>query len=48
MRACARIVGDLFDAFVADPRQLPPQYQREDEQPRRIADDIAGMTGSLR
>jgi dGTPase len=43
-RKAARIVGDLFAAFVADPRQLPPQYQSEGDQPRRIADYIAGMT----
>ncbi len=41
-----RIIGDLFGAFMADPRLLPPQYQRraEDDTPRAIADYIAGMT----
>ncbi|HNQ76020.1 MAG TPA: deoxyguanosinetriphosphate triphosphohydrolase, partial [Pseudothauera hydrothermalis] len=41
-----RIVRDLFDAFMADPRLLPPQYQRRaaDDKPRAIADYIAGMT----
>ena len=41
-----RIVGELFSAFVNDPRLLPPQYQDEDgsNQPRRVADYIAGMT----
>ena len=41
-----RIVTELFDAFIADPHILPPQYQamaREDT-PRAIADYIAGMT----
>lgn len=41
-----RIIGDLFEAFMADPRLLPPQYQskaREDKA-RAIADYIAGMT----
>ncbi len=41
-----RIISDLFDAFMADPRLLPPQYQhraREDKA-RAIADYIAGMT----
>ena len=41
-----RIVTDLFDAFIADPRLLPPQYQApaDDDQPRAVADYIAGMT----
>ena len=41
-----RIVNDLFDAFIADPRLLPEQYQTANasEQPRRVADYIAGMT----
>ncbi|HXF65610.1 MAG TPA: deoxyguanosinetriphosphate triphosphohydrolase [Burkholderiales bacterium] len=41
-----RIVTDLFQAFLADPRLLPPEFQaraREDA-PRAIADYIAGMT----
>ncbi len=41
-----RIVTELFDAFMADPHILPPQYQakaREDKA-RAIADYIAGMT----
>ena len=42
----ARIVTDLFEAFMADHRLLPPQYQHSDErrQSRAIADYIAGMT----
>ncbi len=41
-----RIVTDLFDAFTADPQILPPQYQAMagEDQPRAIADYIAGMT----
>jgi dGTPase len=40
----ARIIGDLFAAFLDDPRLLPPQYQRTDDQPRAVADYVAGMT----
>ena len=41
-----RVVTELFDAFVSDPRLLPPQYQVESkkEVPRTVADYIAGMT----
>jgi dGTPase len=42
-----RIVKDLFEAFQADPKMLPPQYREPAEgQPleRAIADYIAGMT----
>ena len=39
-----RVVGDLFAAFFADPRLLPPDFRSEGEQPRQIADYIAGMT----
>lgn len=41
-----RIVSDLFAAFTAEPRLLPPQYQvaADGEQVRRVADYIAGMT----
>jgi dGTPase len=41
-----RIVRDLFEAFSADPRLLPPEFQRRatDGAPRAIADYIAGMT----
>jgi dGTPase len=41
-----RIVAELFQAFIAEPRLLPPEFQaraREDT-PRAIADYIAGMT----
>lgn len=39
-----RIVGDLFSAFLGEPRMLPPQYQSDEDQARRVADYIAGMT----
>ncbi|HYG42176.1 MAG TPA: deoxyguanosinetriphosphate triphosphohydrolase [Bordetella sp.] len=41
-----RIVRDLFQAFLADSRLLPPDHRREapQEQARAIADYIAGMT----
>ncbi len=42
-----RIIHDLFDAFVADPRLLPPQYQEMAATggvERATADYIAGMT----
>ncbi|MDR2239182.1 MAG: deoxyguanosinetriphosphate triphosphohydrolase [Zoogloeaceae bacterium] len=41
-----RIIGDLFDALMEDPRLLPPQYQQmaHADKPRAIADYVAGMT----
>ena len=41
-----RIVRELFDAFLSEPRLLPPEFQRrgEDDLPRAIADYVAGMT----
>ena len=41
-----RIVADLFHAFIAEPRLLPPQYQRQAKSTpgRSVADYIAGMT----
>ncbi|MDP3038058.1 MAG: deoxyguanosinetriphosphate triphosphohydrolase, partial [Rhodocyclaceae bacterium] len=42
-----RVIRDLFAAFLAEPRLLPPQYQASGAQegmPRVIADYIAGMT----
>jgi dGTPase len=41
-----RIVSDLFNAFIAEPRLLPPQYrmQAETYAARTVADYIAGMT----
>ncbi|MFT3961695.1 deoxyguanosinetriphosphate triphosphohydrolase [Propionivibrio sp.] len=43
-RKAQRIVADLFAAFLDDPRMLPPAYRSGDNQPRRVADYIAGMT----
>jgi dGTPase len=45
-RKAARIVRELFEAFLQDARLLPPPYQRRvpTEQARAIADYIAGMT----
>jgi dGTPase len=42
----ARIVTELFEAFVADPRLLPDDHRRRAERDlhRAIADYIAGMT----
>ncbi len=43
----ARIITDLFDALIGDPRLLPPQYQQRaalDGAARAVADYIAGMT----
>jgi dGTPase len=50
-----RIVSDLFEAFIGDPRLLPPQYQSlaaggpggvgdANVAARAVADYIAGMT----
>jgi len=41
-----RVVADLFGAFLADPRLLPPEFQAraQENTPRAIADYIAGMT----
>ena len=41
-----RIVSDLFAAFRADARLMPPEFQARaaDDAPRAIADYIAGMT----
>ncbi|TCS37281.1 dGTPase [Paucimonas lemoignei] len=43
-----RIVRELFDAFMAEPRLLAPDYQVADgdtmRQARKVADYIAGMT----
>jgi dGTPase len=44
----SRVVRELFDAFMADPVLLPPDYQVAQgdtmKQARKIADYIAGMT----
>ncbi|MDD5329473.1 MAG: deoxyguanosinetriphosphate triphosphohydrolase [Sulfuricella sp.] len=41
-----RIIRELFHAFLGDARLLPPQFQEkaERDEPRAIADYIAGMT----
>ncbi len=39
-----RIVADLFSAFLSDPRLLPEEYRDRGDQPRRVADYVAGMT----
>jgi dGTPase len=41
-----RIITDLFQAFLAEPGLLPPEFQTraESDTPRAIADYIAGMT----
>ncbi|UCE32154.1 MAG: deoxyguanosinetriphosphate triphosphohydrolase [Burkholderiales bacterium] len=41
-----RVVCELFEAFAAEPRLLPPDHQAADpeQRPRVIADYIAGMT----
>ena len=42
----SRVVRELFEAFMAEPVLLPPDYQQASGQPgpRQIADYIAGMT----
>jgi dGTPase len=41
-----RVIDDLFQAFMDDPRLLPPQFNPQSEfaRPRSVADYIAGMT----
>ena len=41
-----RIVTDLFNAFIEEPRLLPPDHQKRAEldPARAIADYVAGMT----
>lgn len=41
-----RVVRELFEAFMADPKLLPPEFQRraEADGARAVADYIAGMT----
>lgn len=45
-RKARRIVRELFEVFLDDPRLLPPDYQRvkDADQARAISDYIAGMT----
>lgn len=47
MSKARRIIKELFDAFMQEPRLLPPDYQvadNEHTQARKVADYIAGMT----
>ncbi|MFZ6725257.1 deoxyguanosinetriphosphate triphosphohydrolase [Undibacterium sp. MH2W] len=53
MSKARRIIHELFDAFIAEPNLLPPDYQvlsaidevsKQHQQARKIADYIAGMT----
>ncbi|WP_153115028.1 deoxyguanosinetriphosphate triphosphohydrolase [Rhodocyclus tenuis] len=41
-----RIIGELFAAFIDDPRLMPPRYRSppDGDRPRAVADYIAGMT----
>jgi len=41
-----RVITDLFQAFMAEPGLLPPEFQSraQEDAPRAIADYIAGMT----
>jgi len=39
-----RVVADLFQAYLADPVQLPADYAARTDRPRAVADYIAGMT----
>ncbi|MBZ0092130.1 MAG: deoxyguanosinetriphosphate triphosphohydrolase [Sulfuricellaceae bacterium] len=41
-----RVIRELFDAFMENPRLLPPQYQAKagDDKARTVSDYIAGMT----
>jgi dGTPase len=42
-----RILRDLFESYVGEPQQLPPQYQDRiaaDGKHRVVCDYIAGMT----
>jgi len=45
-RKARRITTELFEAFAAEPQLLPPEFQLRAaaDQPRAIADYIAGMT----
>jgi len=41
-----RVVSDLFEAFLAEPTLLPPEFQARagEDKARAIADYVAGMT----
>ena len=46
MSKARRIITELFEAFMAEPKLLPPQHQirARDDKARAVADYIAGMT----
>ena len=39
-----RYIEALFDVYIKDPRQLPPDFSHTDNKHRAVADYIAGMT----
>ena len=39
-----QVVGDLFQAYLSDPSQLPEAHASREHLPRAVADYIAGMT----
>jgi len=39
-----RVLVELFDAYVAQPDAMPPDFARRDDLHRAVADYIAGMT----
>ena len=43
-RKAEKIISDLFSVFLSDVRLLPREYRADDDQARRVADYIAGMT----
>ena len=43
-QAARQVVADLFDAYSADPAQLPATHALRTPQHRAVADYIAGMT----
>ena len=38
------VVRELFDAYLAAPHELPPEFAAQADLPRAVADYIAGMT----
>jgi dGTPase len=38
------VVAELFEAYLAQPGEMPADYLQADDQPRAVADYIAGMT----
>ena len=39
-----QVIRDLFDAYCADPVQMPPEHAQRARRQRGVADYIAGMT----